>query len=266
MERKVLFNDKKSQTYEFFARNSAENIFSLFKSSKRGLTNQQASLSREEFGENIITHGKKTPLIVEIIKAYFTPFTIVLIILAAISFVTDYVIAAPGDKDLVGVLIIVAMVLISGTMTLIQSVKSNQAAEKLNNMVQVTATVVRRQNEVELPIEEIVCGDLVKLSAGDMIPADIRLTKTKDLFVSQSVMTGESYPVEKRADYKINAKSVETEYENIVFMGSNVISGSAEGVVVSVGDNTLFGKVAQDVSEKIRKQTLRLGLAKLLGY
>lgn len=262
MERKVLFNDKKSQTYEFFARNSAENIFSLFKSSKRGLTNQQASLSREEFGENIITHGKKTPLIVEIIKAYFTPFTIVLIILAAISFVTDYVIAAPGDKDLVGVLIIVAMVLISGTMTLIQSVKSNQAAEKLNNMVQVTATVVRRQNEVELPIEEIVCGDLVKLSAGDMIPADIRLTKTKDLFVSQSAMTGESYPVEKRADYKINAKSVETEYENIVFMGSNVISGSAEGVVVSVGDNTLFGKVAQDVSEKNPQTNFEVGISK----
>lgn len=253
---------KNNQTYEFFARNSAENILSLFKASKRGLTNQQATLSREEFGENIITHGKKTPLFIEIIKAYFTPFTIVLMVLAAISFVTDYVIATPEDQDLVGVIIIVAMVLISGTMTLIQSVKSNQAAEKLNNMVKVTATVVRRQSEVELPIEEIVCGDLVKLSAGDMIPADIRLTKTKDLFVSQSAMTGESYPVEKRADYKLNTKSTETEYENIVFMGSNVISGSAQGIVVSVGDNTLFGKVAQDVSEKNPQTNFEIGISK----
>ncbi|MGX7202175.1 magnesium-translocating P-type ATPase [Enterococcus plantarum] len=262
MDKRTALTKKNNQSYEYFARNSAENIITFFNSSKMGLSNQQAVLSREEFGENTITHGKKTPLFVEIIKAYFTPFTIVLIALAIISFITDYVIAPPADRDLIGVLIIMAMVLISGTMTLIQSVKSNQAAEKLNNMVKITATVVRRKKEVELPIEEIVCGDIIKLSAGDMIPADIRLTKTKDLFVSQSAMTGESYPVEKRADYKLKGNSVETEYENIVFMGSNVISGSAEGIVVSVGDNTLFGKVAQDVSDKNPQTNFEVGISK----
>ncbi|WP_430598376.1 magnesium-translocating P-type ATPase [Enterococcus sp. AZ177] len=262
MDKRTALTEKNNQSYEYFARNSAENIITFFNSSKIGLSNQQAVLSREEFGENTITHGKKTPLFVEIIKAYFTPFTIVLIALAIISFITDYVIAPPADRDLIGVLIIMAMVLISGTMTLIQSVKSNQAAEKLNNMVKITATVVRRKKEVELPIEEIVCGDIIKLSAGDMIPADIRLTKTKDLFVSQSAMTGESYPVEKRADYKLKGNSVETEYENIVFMGSNVISGSAEGIVVSVGDNTLFGKVAQDVSDKNPQTNFEVGISK----
>ncbi|MBO0472926.1 magnesium-translocating P-type ATPase [Enterococcus sp. DIV0840] len=262
MDKRAVLNRKNNQSYEYFARNSAENILTFFKSSKMGLTHQQAVLSREEFGENVITHGKKTPLFIEIIKAYFTPFTIVLITLAIISFITDYVIAPPADRDLVGVLIILAMVLISGTMTLIQSVKSNQAAEKLNNMVKITATVVRRKKQVELPIEEIVCGDIIKLSAGDMIPADIRLTKTKDLFVSQSAMTGESYPVEKRADYKLKVNSVETEYENIVFMGSNVISGSAEGIVVSVGDDTLFGKVAQDVSDKNPQTNFEVGISK----
>ncbi|WP_430606250.1 magnesium-translocating P-type ATPase [Enterococcus sp. AZ170] len=262
MEKRITLTKEKNQSYEYFARNSAENIVTYFNSSKRGLTHQQAVLSRETFGENIISHGKKTPLIVQIIKAYFTPFTIVLLTLAIISFITDYVIAPPEDRDLIGVLIILAMVLISGTMTLIQSVKSNQAAEKLNNLVKVTATVVRRKQTVELPIEEIVCGDIIKLSAGDMIPADIRLTKTKDLFVSQSAMTGESYPVEKRADYKLKAGSSETEYENIVFMGSNVISGSAEGIVVSVGDDTLFGKVAQDVSDKNPQTNFELGISK----
>ncbi|WP_430603788.1 magnesium-translocating P-type ATPase [Enterococcus sp. DIV0724b] len=262
MDKRAVLNKNNNQSYEYFARNSAENILTFFNSSRMGLTHQQAVLSREEFGENIITHGKKTPLFVEIIKAYFTPFTIVLITLAIISFITDYVIAPPADRDLIGVLIIVAMVLISGTMTLIQSVKSNQAAEKLNNMVKITATVVRRKKQVELPIEEIVCGDIVKLSAGDMIPADIRLTKTKDLFISQSAMTGESYPVEKRADYKLKVNSVETEYENIVFMGSNVISGSAEGIVVSVGDDTLFGKVAQDVSDKNPQTNFEVGISK----
>ncbi|MGM0217463.1 magnesium-translocating P-type ATPase [Enterococcus sp. AZ126] len=262
MDKKVVLNRKNNQSYEYFARNSVENILTFFKSSKVGLTNQQAVLSRETFGENTITYGKKTPLFVEIIKAYFTPFTIVLIALAIISFVTDYVIAPPADRDLVGVMIIIAMVLISGTMTLFQSVKSNQAAEKLNNMVQITATVVRRKKQLELPIEEVVCGDIIKLSAGDMIPADIRLTKTKDLFVSQSAMTGESYPVEKRADYKLNTNSAETEYENIVFMGSNVISGSAEGIVISVGDDTLFGKVAQDVSDKNPQTNFDVGISK----
>lgn len=147
MDKRTALTEKNNQSYEYFARNSAENIITFFNSSKIGLSNQQAVLSREEFGENTITHGKKTPLFVEIIKAYFTPFTIVLIALAIISFITDYVIAPPADRDLIGVLIIMAMVLISGTMTLIQSVKSNQAAEKLNNMVKITATVVRRKKK-----------------------------------------------------------------------------------------------------------------------
>lgn len=107
-------------------------------------------------------------------------------------------IAPVDEKDLTGVLIIAAMVILSGTMTLIQSVKSNNAAEKLGNLVKVTATVFRKGEELELPIEDIVCGDMIKLSAGDMIPADMRLTQTKDLFVSQAAMTGESYPVEKQ--------------------------------------------------------------------
>lgn len=262
MKKREISTKQNSQSYEYFARNSVENIVTYFKSSKGGLTHQQAVLSREEHGENVISHGKKTPFIVEILKAYFTPFTIVLITLAIISFVTDYVIAAPEDRDLVGVLIILTMVFVSGTMTLVQSVKSNNAAEKLKNMVKVTATVVRRKVTMELPIEEIVCGDVVKLSAGDMIPADIRLMKTKDLFVSQSAMTGESYPVEKRADYKFEGSSSETEYENIVYMGSNVISGSAEGIVVSVGDDTLFGKVAQEVSDKNPQTNFEVGISK----
>ena len=239
----------KEKNYTFFAQASAENILSMFNSSLRGLSNQEADQSREEFGENVISHGKKTPFIVEALKAYFTPFTVVLITLAIISFVTDYVIAPAGEKDLMGVLIIVAMVVLSGTMTLIQSVRSNQAAEKLSNLVKVTATVLRKGEEAELPIEELVCGDVIKLSAGDMIPADIRLYQTKDLFVSQAAMTGESYPVEKRAQYDLDDTASETDFENMAYMGSNVVSGSALGVVVAVGNDTLFGQIAKDVTE-----------------
>ena len=122
-----------------------------------------------------------------------------MIALGIISFITEYVLAAPGDKDLFGVAIIFTMVIVSGTMTLIQSVRSNQAAEKLKSLVKVTAAVKRNGKYTEIPMEEIVCGDLVRLSAGDMIPADMRLLSAKDLFISQAALTGESYPVEKHA-------------------------------------------------------------------
>lgn len=262
MEKKVFMKQEEGKTYEFFARNSVDNIFKTFKTSHKGLSNQQAELSKEQFGENVISKGKKTPWIVEVLRAYITPFTIVLITLAIISFITDYVIASPEDRDLIGVIIILIMVLTSGTMTLIQSVRSSQAAEKLHNMVKVTATVVRRGTDVEIPIEDIACGDIIKLSAGDMIPADTRLVKTKDLFVSQAAMTGESYPVEKKADYEVGTHNAETDYENIVFMGSNVVSGSAIGVVVAVGDDTLFGHIARDVSDKSPQTSFEVGISK----
>ena len=103
----------------------------------------------------------------------------------------------------------------------------------------------RKSVYAEVPMEEIVCGDIVKMSAGDMIPADIRLTATKDLFISQSALTGESYPVEKNAEAVVTSRDSETSYENLAFMGSNVISGTAEGVVIATGNHTLFGDVAK---------------------
>lgn len=201
-------------------------------------------------------HMAKTPFIIEILKAYITPFTLVLIALGIISFITEYVLAAPGDKDLFGVAIIFTMVIVSGTMTLIQSVRSNQAAEKLKSLVKVTAAVKRNGEYTEIPMEEIVCGDLVRLSAGDMIPADMRLLSAKDLFISQAALTGESYPAEKHAKVCEDDQQSETSYENLVFMGSNVISGSAEGIIVSVGNDTLFGHVAETLSENPSNQVL----------
>ncbi|MGX4685896.1 magnesium-translocating P-type ATPase [Vagococcus sp. JNUCC 83] len=256
MERKEIVN------YKFFAQASIEKLFSTFKTSLSGINYNEAEVLRDEFGENVISHKKKTPFFVEVLKAYFTPFTTVLLALAIISFITDYVIVPVDEKDLTGVLIIVAMVVLSGTMTLVQSVKSNNAAEKLSNMVKVTATVLRKGEELELPIEEIVCGDIVKLSAGDMLPADVRLVRTKDLFVSQAAMTGESYPVEKKDTFTMSKKDAETDYENIAFMGSNVISGSAIGLVIAVGNGTLFGQIAKDVSEKHTITSFDVGISK----
>ncbi|MGM0213491.1 magnesium-translocating P-type ATPase [Enterococcus sp. AZ109] len=248
--------------YEQMAKSTVENMWEHFKTPRRGLSEVQVGMLREQYGDNKITYGKKTPLIVEVIKAYITPFTLVLIALGIVSFITEFILAAPGDKDLFGVAVISIMVILSGTMTLIQSVRSNQAAEKLKSMVKVTATVKRNNRFSEIPMEEIVCGDIVKLSAGDMIPADIRLIQTKDLFISQSALTGESYPVEKTAEQTTASYDTETSYENLVFMGSNVISGTAEGVVVSTGNQTLFGHVAKDLAGEPVKTSFELGIQK----
>ena len=258
---KVTKNNQKVN-YDLFARKTVANVFETFHTSKKGLSEKQASIARERYGDNKISYGKKTPFILEVLKAYITPFTLALIGLGLTSITTDVLMAAPADRDYFGSAIIFTMVIISGTMTLIQSVRSNHAAEKLKSLVKVTATVRRKNQFLELPIEEIVCGDVVKLSAGDMIPADVRLTVTKDLFVSQSALTGESYPVEKRAESQIEAQDSETSYENMVFMGSNVISGSAEGVVIATGNRTLFGDVAKSLSTKPDLTNFELGIKK----
>ncbi|OBS62552.1 magnesium-translocating P-type ATPase [Enterococcus mundtii] len=257
--------EKKKETkkvYAGFASKNKQQLFDLFQTTQKGLSSEQVENLRETYGNNSISYGKKTPFIVEVIKAFITPFTLVLIALGIISFITEYLLAAPADKDLFGVIIIFAMVLVSGTMTLIQSVRSNQAAEKLKSLVKVTAAVKRDGGYKEIPMEEIVCGDQVRLSAGDMIPADMRLLSAKDLFISQAALTGESYPVEKHATVCSGRTQSETSYENIAFMGSNVISGSAEGIIISVGNDTMFGHVAQNLSQKPIKTSFELGIQK----
>ncbi|ROX92460.1 magnesium-translocating P-type ATPase [Enterococcus hirae] len=257
--------EKKRDTqkmYAAFAGKTKQELLNFFHSTDQGMKDEQIEESREKYGENSISYGKKTPFIVEALKAYITPFTLVLIALGVISFITEYVLAAPGDKDLFGVIIIFTMVIVSGTMTLVQSVRSNQAAEKLKSLVKVTAAVKRNGDYTEIPMEEIVCGDLVRLSAGDMIPADMRLLSAKDLFISQAALTGESYPVEKQAIVYDDETLSETSYENLAFMGSNVISGSAEGIIVAVGNETLFGHVAQTLSEKPIKSSFEIGIHK----
>ncbi|MGM0338519.1 magnesium-translocating P-type ATPase [Enterococcus sp. AZ007] len=248
--------------YSLFAKQTANGIYETFKTSALGLSTEQVAEAKETFGENKIPYKKSTPFFVEALKAFITPFTLVLIGLGIISFITEGILPESGEKDFFGSGIILVMVFVSGTMTLVQSVRSNKAAEKLKSLVKVTATVRRDNQYKEIPMEEIVCGDVVKLSAGDMIPADIRLISAKDLFISQSALTGESYPVEKSADKLNGKKESETSYDNLVFMGSNVISGSAEGVVVAVGGNTLFGDVAKSLSDTPVQTSFELGIRK----
>ena len=221
----------------------------------RGLSEQEVAASRSAHGSNKVTHEKKKSLPKRLAEAFINPFTAILFCLAVVSTITDMIFpyfsllgSSPEDFDCLTVVIIVTMVGISGTLRFVQESRSGNAAEKLLAMITTTCTVDRREGaRMEIPLEQVVVGDIVHLSAGDMIPADLRILDAKDLFVSQASLTGESEPVEKLPAVSPPMDAV-TDYPNIAFMGSNVISGSATAVVVAVGDDTLFGSMASAVA------------------
>lgn len=226
-------------------------LFHNLNTTLEGLSEDLVDASREQYGDNKVTHGKKVSLPKRIAEAFINPFTAILIGLTAVSAFTDIILADPGEADPLTVVIIMTMVLISGILRFVQETRSGNAADKLLKMIKTTTNVRRLETgNTEIPLEEVVVGDIVHLAAGDMIPADMRIIQAKDLFVSQSALTGESVAVEKIP----GAVSVEhdtlAEYPNLAFMGSNVISGSAAGVIVATGDDTIFGDMAKNVSDK----------------
>ena len=254
INRREMINKKT----EFAAKNEIKTVFESLNSSELGLSENEVSKSKALNGINKITQGKQKTLFEKIVAAFVNPFTAILFCLALVSSVTDMIMPyyeifgnTKEDFSCITVVIIVVMVLISGILRFIQEARSGNAAEKLLSMITTTCTVSRNENKnIEIPIEELVVGDIIHLSAGDMIPADVRIIEAKDLFVSQSAITGESEPVEKISKICIEKTDSITEYKNIAFMGSNVISGSATAVVIAVGDNTIFGSMASTISEE----------------
>ncbi len=224
-------------------------LFEILETSLKGKNEEQIEDAREKFGENKVIYKKKKGIIRELIDAFINPFTIVLIVLAIVSTVTDIFLAQPGDRDFAAVIIITTMVLISGTLKFVQERRSGEAAEKLTDMIENTTAVLRiDMGRKEIPIDEVVVGDIIHISAGDMIPADMRILNSKDLFLSQASLTGESEPVEKFSDNEAEGNNVLYK-NNLVFMGTSVVSGSARGVVIGVGNDTIFGSIAEELEE-----------------
>lgn len=226
-----------------------------------GLSQPLVEAAREKYGTNTVTHGKKVSLFCRILKAFINPFTAILFGLATVSAFTDIILAEPGEADPVTVIIIISMVAISGVLRFVQETRSGYATEKLLKMIKTTISVERLEaGEAEIPLEEVVVGDIVHLAAGDMIPADIRILYAKDLFVSQSALTGESVAVEKTCNACAESYDTITEYPNLAFMGSNVISGTAKGVVIATGDDTMFGDMAKNISGKPVRTSFEKGV------
>lgn len=240
---------------------TSKRLFKKYGTNENGYDKVMVKKMREKYGENTISYEKEDSLFKRLMNSFINPFTLVLIFLAIISFFTDIVLVSPGEQSYTAVIIILTMVAISGSMRFIQETKSNNSAKELKSMVKTTIAVERLNNgKVEIPLDEIVVGDIVHLAAGDMIPADVRIISSKDLFISQSSLTGESEPVEKLSIN--NNEDYESVYdiENLAFMGSNVVSGTAKAIVIVVGDETSFGSMAMNISSKPGKTSFDEGL------
>lgn len=247
------------------AKTTLINTFSQLNANLDGLSNDEAEQRYLQYGPNQVAHEKAPAALLQLFQAFNNPFIYVLTVLAIISFFTDY--WFPQQKgeetDLTSVIIIATMVTLSALLRFWQEFRTNKAADALKSMVRTTATVLRRHQsnsegtKQEIPLQQLVPGDIIYLSAGDMIPADVRLIESRDLFISQAILTGESIPIEKydtlgnvsqkNASKAEHSESKLLDMTNICLMGTNVSSGTAMAIVVATGDNTYFGSLAKSI-------------------
>lgn len=232
--------------------------YSYFQTTKYGLTDDEVKVRQQLYGKNEVIHEQKKRPIIVFCKAFINPFIGVLTALVVISLVIDVWMAEPGEQEWTGIIIISSMVICSAVLRFWQEWKAGEATSALMKMVKNSCSVKRIgiPDEEEIDITELVPGDIVYLATGDMIPADIRIIASKDLFISQSSLTGESEPVEKYPEAKANRyrKGSVVELDNICYMGSTVISGSAKGIVFQTGINTYLGTIAKSIAG-VRAQT-----------
>jgi Mg2+-importing ATPase len=237
-------------------------LYKEFITSPQGLESWQIEELHDEYGRNIITSGADNSVFRRLREAVINPFNVVLLIIAVISLFTDVFSSAKPDWLTVG--IIVALVLLSSGVAFFQSQRSNAAAESLSKMISNKADVWRDGKITEISMDEVVPGDIVRLSAGDMIPADVRFLTTKDTFVAQAALTGESNPVEKFNISKSRDVAL-TDLENIGFMGSNIVSGSATAIALATGNDTYFGAMAKSLSGDRAKNSFERGVDSVSG-
>lgn len=241
-------------------------VYNYCQTTQIGLSPEEVEKRQSLYGKNEVAHEKKKNPLSTFVKAFINPFIGVLTGLVIISFVLDVLLAGPGEQDWTAIAIISTMVVFSAILRFWQEWKASVSSEALLKMVTNTCYVKRSGNhDEEISIAELVPGDIVMIAAGDMIPADIRIVQAKDLFVSQSSLTGESDPIEKCPESKAEKyrKGSVVELDNICYMGSNVVSGSATGIVLATGNNTYLGTIAKNISGHRAATAFDKGISKV---
>jgi len=231
-----------------------EEALTRLQASRSGLTAEEVEARREQYGANEVSHERAPTWYQQLFHAFLTPFNGVLFAVSVVSLFSDVIFADPDDRSFRTIIVLLTMILLSTLLRFWQEFRSNKAAEELKALVTSTAAVLRAgmDRPQELPIHDLVPGDIVYLSAGDMVPADVRLIATKDLFVSQAMLTGESIPLEKYAvppgkQARVDPSQNVLDRETACFMGTNIVSGTAVAVVAATGDATCFGAMAKEI-------------------
>lgn len=236
-----------TEELRLYSKMSLQEIFEEFKTTGNGITKDEAKQRLFEYGKNEIIYHKAKPWYIQLFNAFINPFNLVILALALISIITD-VFMSHGQSSWKTVIILCIMVALGGFLKFFQEFKSTTASEKLKLMIKTTTAVERNGDEIqEEDIKELVPGDIIHLAAGDMIPADVRFIITKDIFLSQSALTGESEPVEKLVVPKllVNDDTIASDIQNIGLLGTNVISGSAVALVISTAEDTYLGSMKE---------------------
>ena len=240
---------------------NVEEFKNKYKVSEKGITKSKAEENIKKYGLNQVKQAKPKKWYNYFFASLFSPFNSILLGISFILVYTDIIL--PEHPSPANIIVIAALIIISTLLEFIEVYRSNSAAEKLKELVETTSTVIRNGKKVKIPVKEVTIGDIVILSAGDMIPADIRLIESKDLYVGQSSITGESDAVRKLTNTEIESiENIEniTDLDTICFMGTNVISGSAKAVVIKTGDSTYFGKVAKTLIQGKPKTNFQKGV------
>ena len=227
---------------------------------EKGLTSKQAEINIKEFGLNETKKAKPKKWYNYLLQSLLTPFNCILIGISIILIYTDIYLAI--EPSYANIIVIAILVTASTLLDFFESYRSNKAAEKLREIVETTTTVIRDNKEINIPVKNVTLGDIVLLSAGSIIPADLRIIESKDLYVGQASLTGESDNIKKTVELENNQEELDSisDFDNICFMGTNVVSGSAKGVVIKIGDSTYFGEIANTVTSGKEKTAFQKGI------
>lgn len=227
---------------------------------EKGLTSKQAEINIKKFGLNETKKAKPKKWYNYLLQSLLTPFNCILIGISIILIYTDIYLAI--EPSYANIIVIAILVTASTLLDFFESYRSNKAAEKLREIVETTTTVIRDNKKINIPVKNVTLGDIVLLSAGSIIPADLRIIESKDLYVGQASLTGESDNIKKTVELENNQEELDSisDFDNICFMGTNVVSGSAKGVVIKIGDSTYFGEIANTVTSGKEKTAFQKGI------
>lgn len=241
---------------DYFSKSKIEELYSFLESSPTGLKTEAVEARLKNYGYNAIAKEKRLSLVAELLSHFKNPLVIILLFVSAVS-------AYFGETT--NAVIVIIMLLASVILDFFEEHSANNASTKLNEKVSITATILRDHQAKEIKTKNLVPGDVVILNSGDLIPADCRIIKANDFFVNQSSLTGESFPCEKAAGVLSSQTTALGEMENIAFMGSNVVSGTAKAIIFATGSQTQFGKIASSLIKKEAKSEFEIGVISF-GY